>query len=227
MPGGKHREGYRAPRTGERRRWRQPTAIEKLPAELREAVRNLVKDARAGRCLCRGIKHAHFHPWQEVAELVNRALEQAKAALRVTPSMCQRDYDIFVEQVQAEVAAQAERAKQVAAMFKARGFADLDESALGALAAEVFGAAEARTPQEREQALVNFGLVLAKLMTAQTGQKKVALEKDKLEVAKQRLEQMRTKVGGLKEAVAGKKKVDPKELQKKIDEIYGLTQPNP
>ena len=78
----------RRPRTGERRRWRQPLKADLLS----EAARTFVKEARTGRCVCQN-RAPHFHTWMEL-----EALSPVFAGQRISHSALHRWHDIRVEQ---------------------------------------------------------------------------------------------------------------------------------
>jgi transcriptional regulator with XRE-family HTH domain len=75
---GKHRPGYRSPRTGEKRQHRMPLRIDRLPAEVKDAI----IDARAAG-----------QTWRQAAEAAS-----TKAGQRLSTSLVQRWYDLRVEQ---------------------------------------------------------------------------------------------------------------------------------
>ncbi len=220
-PQGKHCEGYRPPRKGERRSLRQPTLVQKLPAEQRDAVRNAVKDAQAGRCTCEKRK-PHWHNWADMPAVVRKL-----TGLEISQGALHRDYDVFVEQMDRETLGEAAAAKAIAVEMAKAGFEKIPEGALNALSAEVFKIVRRdSTPDERVEALGNLVFLQSKFTTAQASAAKVELEKEKIALSRERLEQMRAKITGVKEAIGGKKKVSNQELQKKLDEIYDLVQPN-
>jgi len=176
---GEHKPGYRAPRTLEKRKVRQPLKIDKLDPKVRAAI----LEARAAGAT-----------WEETAELASKAagtLSEGGLAEPLAVSLVHRWYDIRVEQVQREVMQQAERSRALAQVFATKGYKDLPEAALNALTSEVFAVMEAGGPADREKALGNLVFVLSKLMTAQANQQRVQLEKEKIELAKKKFEELR------------------------------------
>jgi hypothetical protein len=168
---GQHRAGYRAPRTGEKRSTRQPFKLDRLSLIVRDAI---LKARAEGRT------------WEETAEKASKIAQQPLSA-----SAVHRWYDVRVAQVQREVMAQAERAREIAAAFAAKGFQNLPEAALNALSAEVFAVMEAKGGPERESSLGNLVIVLSKLMAAQAKQQSVELEKKKVELAEKKFKQLK------------------------------------
>ena len=209
MPAGKHKAGYRRPRTGEKRATRQPLRVDGLKQEVRDAILNARTEGKT---------------WEETAEAASQALGET-----LSPSVVHRWYDVRVEQVQREVMGRAEAARAIAGEFAAKGFEKLPEATVNALSAEVFALTEAAAPAERKKALGDLLFLLAKLIDAQSKQKRAEIEEEKVKLARRKFEQIGAKVQGVKEAVAGegRKKLSNAELAKKLDEIYGLTQPNP
>ena len=174
MPAGKHREAYRRPRTGEKRRTRQPTAIEKLPGELRDKVRAFVDDARNGRCRCQK-QPQHRHSWEGMEEVANQEF-----GFQFGGEVYRRDHDIFVEQVRRENLERNQSFQTLVEAFAARGIEGLPAAAMNALTGESLAALNAKDPEVRQAAMLSFGVVLAKLLTAKAAQEKLSLEKEKL-----------------------------------------------
>lgn len=71
-------QAYRHPRTGEQRKYRMPLRIDRLPAQVKQAI----IAARAGG-----------ETWKATAALASSA-----AGVSLSPSVCQRWYDLRVEQ---------------------------------------------------------------------------------------------------------------------------------
>ncbi len=168
MPAGQHRAGYRRPRKGERRQQDKPLRLDRL---LTPQQKEDVQKLRAGG-----------RTWQEIAE-----------KLDVPQSTLQRWYDLRVAQVQKEMFARAESSRQLAAVFREKGFAELPESALHALASEIFSAMEAEGPAGRQKALLSFGVVLSKLIAAQAADKRAELEGRKQKLAEKKFEDVKSR----------------------------------
>ncbi|MGO9643012.1 MAG: phage protein Gp27 family protein [Candidatus Acidiferrales bacterium] len=161
------------PRTGEARKTRQPFRVDKLPEKVRDAI---LKARAQGRT------------WEETAEAASSA-----AGAPIGHSVCHRWYDVRVEQVQREVLAQSERARELAAAFRGKSFKDLPESAVNALSAEVFAVMEASGGAQREISLGRLVLVLSKLIAAQARQRAVKLEEEKVKLAKDKFDELRAR----------------------------------
>lgn len=196
-----HKPGYRAPRTGEKRKTRQPFAIDALS----EQVRNEIQKRRASG-----------DTWQEISEA---SLKFAGRVLAV--STLQRWYDVRVEQVRSEVLGQAERARSIAAEFAGMGFEKLHESVQNALSSAVFALAESQDETARQQFIKRMG-ELAWLLARN---RQLDQEDKRLQLETKKLETLATKVKGLKDDVA-KKKLSPEELQQRLDDLYGIAHSN-
>lgn len=170
---GEHKPGYRAPRTGEKRKTRQPLKIDALPQKVRDGILK----ARANGAT-----------WEETA-----AFASVENGASLAVSVVHRWYDLRVAQVQREVMEQAERARVLAAAFAATGFKDLPEAAVNALSSQVFAITEAGTPAAREKGLSNLVFLLSGMIKAQAAQKRVELEREKIELAKKRFDELREK----------------------------------
>jgi hypothetical protein len=156
---GEHKPGYKRPRTGEKRRTRQPFEIDKLSQETRDEILKARADGAT---------------WEETAERASKVAGRPLAS-----SVVHRWYDVRVEQVQKEVMAQAERARGIAGMFAGKGFKDLPAAAVNALSAQVFTLMESKGGAEFEASLANLAIVLSKLMGAQARTKLVDLAEKK------------------------------------------------
>lgn len=197
---GQHKPGYHRPRTGEKRQVRQPLAIDKLP----EAVRMQIQKRRAAG-----------QTWEEISEA---SAEFAGKPLAVTT--LHRWYDLRIEQVRREVMAQAERAREVAAAFAGKGFEKLPEAVQAGLSTAIFALAESQDEASRNKflkAMSEFSWLLARHRQLDQEDRRLALESKKLET-------LSLKIRGLKDAVA-KKKMNPQDLAKKLDEIYDIARP--
>ena len=208
----------RHPRIGERRRSRQPFTIEKLPI----AWQDWIKQQRA---------IPNVTPWEQIEERSATALawkELPPETLRLFPRRrlpalnMWRWYDVACVQVQRENEAQRQSSVAVANSLLGGGYKNLPESVRTALADQVFQINRAVREGDQDQfqaRLIDLGLLLVKFERNRIAQQKV-------EVARQQLElqnRIAAKVKGLRESVA-KKKLTPQELDRGLEELYGLTQ---
>jgi hypothetical protein len=172
--------------------------LDRLPMEARDRI---VALRAAGRA------------WAEIEEL-----SEGFAGKRLPATTLARWYDLRVEQRQKEREAQAERAHAIAGAFLGQGFKDLPESVKNALGTHVFAmmeSADEKNDAKFRAELVELGWLLQEYRKSDLKQQALAIEKQKLET-------VAAKVRGLRQAVAGKKKLEPAELQKRLDEIYGI-----
>jgi hypothetical protein len=208
------------PKTGDKRRTRQPLKMDRLPAELLDRV---IAERAVGRT------------WDEIEELSPRFDEWEKTAaeiraqfhgLRLPRATLQRWYDIRVEQVKREMLADQVRAREVAAIFAGKEFKDLPDAVRNALGDKVFTLMQAggdKNQSKTLKGLLELGWLLAQ-------QKKLEIQERKQNVTEKELELkiqlVRDKVEKLKKDVDGsgkKKQISPEELKKRVDEIYGLS----
>jgi hypothetical protein len=191
---GTHRPGYRPPRTGEKRKTRQPIRIDALPEEVRAEIQK---------------RRAAGETWDEIAE-----------ATKLPPTTLKRWYDLRVDQVNAEVAAQAARARELAAAFAGRSFEKLPEAVQSALSSAIFSLAERQDEASRAmfiKSMNDMAWLLAR-------NRQLDQEERRLEIESKKLDLVREKLRGVKDEVA-KKKLSPEELARKLDEIYDITRP--
>ena len=209
----------RQPRSGERRRTRQPFTIEKLPIAWQEWI----KQQRA---------IPNVRPWAQIEECSATALpwkDLPPEMLRLFPrrrlsgsNMC-RWYDVACAQVQRENEAQRQSSVAVANSLLGGGYKNLPESVRTALSDQVFqlNRAVRKGDQEEYQArLLDLGNLLARFERNRIAQQKVDVARQQLELQNR----IAAKVKGLEKDIT-KKKLSPKEMRRRFREIYGLTTP--
>jgi hypothetical protein len=201
------------PKTGEKRQCRQPLKIDRLPQAMHDRIM---------------VERAFGRTWGEIESLSPefKEWEEAKPeAARLFPgkrlphSNLQRWYDLRVEQVRQEVLAKAERARAIALEFSRRGFKELPAAVRSALGDQIFALMEAADEGKEKQfrkELIQLGRLLNQERRLDIAQQHVDVEKDKLSL-------VTLKVKGLKNDVE-KKRLTPAELQKRLDEIYGIAE---
>lgn len=171
---GEHKPGYRAPKTGEKRKVRQPFKLDRLDQKVRDEI---LKRRAAGQS------------WQEISD---GSPEFAGHVLAV--SVLHRWYDVRVQQAHDEALAQSEVARQVVAAFAAKDFAQLPEAAMNALSSEVFAVmGSGAQPAQFRKALGDLVFLMSKLITAQAKEKQVDLDKERLDLDKKKFEQIKSK----------------------------------
>lgn len=191
---GQHKPGYKKPRTGDKRSTRQPFKIDSLPLEVRDEIQKL---------------RANGQTWQEISE-----------ATGLSASTLRDWYDVRIEQVQAEVLAQAEHSRTLAASFAGKGFEKLPESVQAALSSAIFAMAESQDVKSRQVFITRMNelaWLLARNRQLDQEDKRLAIEGKKLET-------IVAKITGVKKDMA-KKKMTSEELAQKLDEIYGIAKP--
>lgn len=175
-------------RTGERREVRQPLKIDKLPIEVREQVQKL---------------RAQGKTWSEIEELSKQFVNWdglPAAVLELFPgfhlphSNLQRWYDLRIEQVGREMAAEAERARQFsAAIAKVGDVEQLGDAAVNALSDIVFSVMRARTRDEYAEALESLGYLSAKLVDAKSKSMRAAAEAKRISILEREIEEKKKK----------------------------------
>lgn len=146
------------PKTGQKRKTRQPLKIDKLPMEMRDAIQRLRADGRT---------------WEEIEELspafegwdkLPLSVLELFPDMKIPRSSLQRWYDIRVEQVRREVVADSERAREFAATFNGPANKDLPDAVRNALGDQIFSlmqSADASDKQQFRKELLNLGMLLA------------------------------------------------------------------
>jgi hypothetical protein len=208
------------PKTGEKRKVRQPLKMDRLPAELMDRV---LQERAAGRT------------WMEIEDMSPRFDEWKKADSKVIAKFPEmklphttllRWHDLRVEQVKREALADQVRAREIAGMFAGRDFKDLPEAVRNALGDKVFAlmqSADDKTQAKTLKGLLELGWLLAQQQKLKLQERKQQTDERALQM---KIEAMRAKVASLKKDVDGggkKKQMSPDELKKRVDEIYGLS----
>jgi hypothetical protein len=173
------------PKTGEKRRTRQPLKMDKLPMELLDRV---MKERAAGRT------------WLEIEELSPRFEEWGKVeqtnkeawllAFRLFPgghiphTTLMRWYDLRVEQVKKEVLASQVRAREIAALFAGKGIKDLPEAVRTAISDQLFGMMQNADEHSRHKTVAGL-LALGVLLN---DQRKVELKGQQVKAETRRVE---------------------------------------
>ncbi len=174
---GEHKPGYRRPRTGEKRRTRQPLKVDKLPQEVREAIQK----ARAAGAT-----------WAETAEAAAKVAARLKISFPSEDAV-RRWYDLRIEQVNREVEELDVRAEKNLKKFFGQSLKELPAAAAHALKREVFGMQAAKTSEQREASIGSFLVVLSKIIDAQAKQKRAEIEERKVNLAQKKFDELKAK----------------------------------
>jgi hypothetical protein len=209
------------PKTGDKRKTRQPLKIDKLPAELRDRIQ---------------MERSLGLTWEEIEEISPSFKEWEKVSdagmklfpgKRIPKSSLQRWWDLRVDQVKAELMARAEKAREIAAAFAGSKFEELPAAVEGALRDQIFSLMQASDMSSRAKVITELqklGLLLAQKRKLELQEMKQQTDERALQI---KIEVMRAKVAALKKDVDGgggkKKQMSPDELKKRVDEIYGLS----
>lgn len=207
------------PKTGEKRRTRQPLKMDKLPMELLDRV---MQERAAGRT------------WTEIEEMSPRFEEWKKTeesiraqfpGLKLPHTTLTRWYDLRVEQVKKEVLANQVRAREIAALFAGKEMKDLPEAVRAALSDLIFGMMQSTEEKNRGKAisgLLAFGELLNENRKVGLKERQIQTMERTLQI---KIDAVLEKVKKLKNDVGGgkKKQLSPEELKKRVDEIYGLS----
>lgn len=222
-PKSKQRPGYRRPRAGEPRRKPQPFNIGYLP----EAVRNQILK----------LKFDQGYSAEEIEELSQEFVRwdtlpprvRAKfKARRISKTSIYRWLDVEVKQLRRRVQERAAASAEMVGIWQRAGFKNVAQAARNQLADIAFRLSGEEDEAKRQKLLLELGWLSAGIAKSEVAQKKLALEKQQVELAQQRIDLQRRlaeKVKGLREGVA-KKKLTQQELDRGLEELYGLAQQN-
>ncbi len=212
------------PKTGQKRKTRQPLKIDKLPMEMRDRIQQLRAEGKT---------------WEEIEELSASFPGWDKLPLnvlelfpdkRIPRSTLHRWYDIRVDQVAKEIAAETFTAREFANVFADREFEELPNAIVNAIRDQCFTLLKTNDRGEKLQAikmLGQLGRLVADKKRTDLKEQQIGIEKRRQEsqerILEVKLQEMQERVKKLKEEVGdSKKQLSPEELQQKLDQIYGL-----
>ncbi len=178
------------PKTGEKRKTRQPLKMDKLPSHILDRV---MAERSVGRT------------WEEIEDMSprfeewNKTEESVRAnfpGLRLPHSTLQRWYDLRVEQVKREVMAQSVKSREFAAAFAKSDFRKLPEAVKNALGDQVF--ALMQHVDEKNQArfrkeLLNLGMLLAENRKLDIQERRASAEVKRITILEQEFEMRKKK----------------------------------
>lgn len=202
-------------KTGEKPLVRLPLKIDKLPVKIRDRIQALRAEGRT---------------WPEIEEMSPDfpEWENAPAGVlelfpgkRLPATTLLRWWDLRIEQVRREVMRQAETAKGLAVAFAGRGMKKLPEAVMNASRDLIFSVLEHSDEKNRSKvikSLSDLGWLLNDYRKLEIKERAQKTSERALDL---RIEQMQAKVATLKKDVE-RKELNPEELKKKLDEIYGL-----
>lgn len=222
---GQHRAGYKWPLTGQKRRARQPLKFDRLPVEWQEKIFGWLREKSVPE-VARLVQQLE---WEKLDAKKRALFRLREGQFGLQESALYRVRDLRIEQIERAIEQRAASSARIAAAWAATGFKDLPKAVQNKLADFAFQI-EQHASEGNEAAvakvLIEMGWLFSDLRKSEVQAEKLALEKEKIAISRERLEQMRAKITGVKSAISGKKKISNEELAKKLDEIYGLTQPN-
>jgi hypothetical protein len=198
-------------KTGDKRLRNQPLLIDRLSND----VHNEILRLRATGNTWPQIEELsrEFVPWDELPPL----LVEKFPGRKLPHSNLHRWYDLRVDQVQKEILAESEHAREIASVFAKAAMSGANEAVINAardLIFKMLHQGDIKSQSQVTKALISLADVMQRARANDIRQSKVDLEKERIEI-------VRTKLLGLKNDVQ-KKKLSSDELKQKLDEIYGL-----
>jgi hypothetical protein len=148
------------PKTGDKRKTRQPLKIDKLPAEVRDQIQQLRADGKTWTEIEE--LSAEFVKWDSLPTHVLELFPD----MRLPHSSLQRWWDLRVDQVKAELMARAEKAREIAAAFADSKFEELPAAVEGALRDQIFSLMQASDMSSRGKVITELQK-LARLLVQQ------------------------------------------------------------
>jgi hypothetical protein len=204
------------PKTGERRKTHQPLKIDKLPETVRQMIQYL--------------RNSQFKTWDQIEEqsakpyskdwvkdgggfidwptLEPEALDEFPG-LKLSSSNLHRWYDLRINQVQRQVLAESEIARNFASKFSGAGIDDANDAVINAMRDEVFALAGKMDSGSRAMymdALGNLTLAMARIQRVDIQKRKVQADERKLTILEKDAEIRRAKMETETESLAKKQK---------------------
>jgi hypothetical protein len=216
------------PKTGEKRRTRQPLKIDRLPVEVRDAIQKL---------------RAQGKTWLEIEELSSLPLDKGGFVnwdalptavlelfpdLRIPHSNLHRWYDVRVEQVAAEVLERAEQARSIAKMFAAAGLDKTNEAVMNAARDIIFSmlqASDSKSQKDAAKALLALAEIVQQSRSNDIRERAVAVDERKIKALEAREELMRRKLEAETEKAAkklSKGELTVNDLNRLRERVFGL-----
>jgi len=216
------------PKTGEKRRTRQPLRIDRLPVEVREAIQQL---------------RAQGKTWIEIEELSSLPLNKGGfvnwdalptsvlelfPGLRIPHSNLHRWYDMRVEQVAAEVLERAEQARSIAKVFASAGLDKTNEAVMNAARDIIFGmlqATDSKSQKDAARALLALAEIVQQSRSNDIRERAVAVDERKIKALEAREELTRRKLEAETEKAAkklSKGELTVKDLNRLRERVFGL-----
>ncbi|HZU33723.1 MAG TPA: phage protein Gp27 family protein [Candidatus Angelobacter sp.] len=175
------------PKTGERRLSRQPLKIDRLPIEVRDKIQLLRAEGKTWKEIEE--LSEKFVPWDSLpTPLLNMFPD-----LRLPHSSLARWYDLRVDQVLNEAAAEQIRARQIAAEFAGAGITNLSDAVIHAMSDQIFAQMQFSDEAHREKAQAGLGqlaLLVSRLERTKLAKDKLDLEREKLDAQKKKLQEL-------------------------------------
>ncbi|QNI34522.1 DUF3486 family protein [Alloacidobacterium dinghuense] len=216
------------PKTGERRRARQPLKIDRLPIEVRDKIQALRSKGKT---------------WQEIEELSALPVDKGGFVawdalptpvlelfpdLRLPHTNLHRWYDLRVEQVQAEVLNRAQQARKIAEAFAAADLENSNDAVMNAARDIIFGLMERADDGSRmyaSKALLALAEVVQEARKNDIRERQVAVDERKLKALEAREELTRRKLEAETEKAAkklSKGQLTPEDLGRLAERTFGL-----
>lgn len=217
----KTRPAYRWPRAGQARRKPQPFNIGYLPETVRKHILHLKFEQGYSAEEIEELS-TEFVPWDTLPPKVRAKFK----ARKISSTSIYRWLDVEVKQLRRRVQERAAASAEMVETWARAGFKNVAQAARNKLADIAFQLSGEENEAKRQKLLLELGWLSAGIAKSEVAQKKLALEKQQVELAQQRIDLQRRlaeKVKGLRESVA-KKKLTPQELNRGLEELYGLTQ---
>ncbi|HWR17132.1 MAG TPA: hypothetical protein VN577_20045 [Terriglobales bacterium] len=209
------------PRTGEKREVRQPLKIDKLPLEVHERIQKL--RAKGKTWLEIEEMSKGFVPWDKLPT----ATLELFPDLHLPHSNLQRWYDLRIEQVSHELAAEAERARQFSkAIAKIADVEQLGDAAVNALSDVVFSVMKAQTRDKYAKAVESLGYLAAKMTDAKSKRVRAEAESKRIAILEREIAEKKNAADKATEAMAKKsakgKAITQDDINNIRQRVFGL-----
>ena len=218
------------PKTGEKRRTRQPLHMDRLPPEALDTVLSL-RNARGktweeiSALSAEPLKDGGFVDWAKLAPDVQQLFPRR----RIPQTTLHRWYDLRVEQVRRDVLHRSEQARTIAGAFAKSLVEDGDEAVLNAARDTIMavlaedGSAGGRRAAAR--ALVALAEVMQSARSNDIKERKVATEERRINLLEEREAAQRRKLEEAAKAIEQKRSkgsLRRADVERLVESVFGL-----
>ena len=174
-----HKPGYTRPRSGEKRRTRQPLKFDRLPAEWQEKIFGWLRDKSVPE-VARLVQQLE---WEKLHAKKRALFRLREGKFGLQESALYRVRDLRIEQIERQIAERGAASARIAEKWAAVGFKDLPKAVQNKLADFAFQIGQYASEGNEAavaKVLIEMGWLFSDLRKSEVQAEKLELEKEKL-----------------------------------------------